>query len=218
MGPHCVLTRRSTITADVLEAAAAAAAHGKRGVALLPRLSAAAVAPPPPQQQQQQQRWEREAGAAQPSADGSAGGGVAIADASVAAEGGERGSAGAVPPLWAMAQLAAHFRASLRLSLFNMDLIVRAGQGQGHWQQQGVPQQDEQQDAQREQQQQQQPLVVTVVDVNYLPGYDKVPGAEPLFAAWLADACASCRAQRQRQGQRQTAATTDAAQREPCMA
>jgi hypothetical protein len=108
-------------------------------------------------------------------------GGTALADASVAGD-------AAAPPLWAMQQLAAFLRHKLRLNLFNVDIIAPDQQRQQH-------------------QQLRQPDTVTqqtgsigagasagnsssrqylVVDVNYFPGFDKVPGAEQLFADYLA--------------------------------
>jgi hypothetical protein len=170
MGPHCVLTCRSTLTAAALEQAAAAAPAGKQGVVLLPRFSAVALPPPAADTQdsadQHQQQWRTAAG-------------VVVADSSVLGD-------GEAPPLWALQQLAAAFRSALGgLTLFNMDLIVpqlqpsptpHAGDGS-------------------ELQQQEQPPALLVVDVNFLPGYDKVPGAEPLFADFLAAVAGRVQAQ-----------------------
>lgn len=69
------------------------------------------------------------------------------------------------PPLWAMQQLAAHLREALGMSLFNVDIIVPSEQGRG--------------------------ARLLVVDINYFPGIDKVPGGEQLFANLLAE-CAGC--------------------------
>jgi hypothetical protein len=108
------------------------------------------------------------------SGDGNSAAGTALADASVAGD-------AAAPPLWAMQQLAAYLRQQLQLNLFNVDIIAP----------------------------EQQQLVVDdsmgptssssiegssssscrrflVVDVNFFPGFDKVPGAEQLFADYLA--------------------------------
>jgi hypothetical protein len=57
------------------------------------------------------------------------------------------------------------------MNLFNVDIIAPSV----------APQQQEQQLQQQ----------LLVVDINYFPGYDKVPGAELLFADFLAQ-CAAC--------------------------
>eukprot|EP00879_Flechtneria_rotunda_P019887 GHRR01020903.1.p1 GENE.GHRR01020903.1~~GHRR01020903.1.p1 ORF type:complete len:497 (+),score=218.65 GHRR01020903.1:511-2001(+) len=85
----------------------------------------------------------------------------------------------AAPPMWAMQQLAAYLRQQLQLNLFNVDIIVP--------EQQETPVQlavssDSSNDRTRT------AAVCScclVVDINYFPGYDKVPGAEALFADYL---------------------------------
>ena len=187
IGPSCVLTRRNTITPDTLEAAAAAAPAGKQGVAILPRLSADKLAAIAAAQQQQQSQAMKvtatpAAGVDSSGSNGSSGGsstGVAVADASV------EGDVYA-PPLWAVQQLAAHLRTALGLNLFNVDIITPSQQVSAAA---GVQQQQQQLG-----QQQQEPGGVQqqllVVDINYFPGYDKVPGAEVLFADFLAECAA----------------------------
>lgn len=177
IGPSCVLTRRNTITPDTLEAAAAAAPAGKQGVAILPRLSADKLAAVAAAQQQQQSQAMKVAATPAGGADssGSNGGsstGVAVADASVEGD-------TCAPPLWVVQQLAAHLRTALGLNLFNVDIITPSQQVSA---------------AAGVQQQQQEPGVqqqLLVVDINYFPGYDKVPGAEVLFADFLAECAAT---------------------------
>lgn len=197
IGPSCVLTRRSTLTPDILEAATAAAPAGRAGVVILPRLSADKwVAVQAAQQQPQQQALNDVAPAANSASSSSSnvdGGGAAIADASVADD-------PAAPPLWAMQQLAAHLRAALGLNLFNVDIIAPSeglqASGEGGCCAAGLAvngryescigvdggQGPQQAAAQLDERQQQ----LLVVDINYFPGYDKVPGAELLFAQFLA--------------------------------
>lgn len=196
IGPSCVLTRRNTLTLDILEAATAAAPAGRRGVVILPRLSAdkwAAVQAAQQQQQQVLNSVSPTVNSASSSSSSSSvdGGGAAIADASVADD-------PAAPPLWAMQQLAAHLRATLGLNLFNVDIIAPSqglqatdegaccaaslslngsnegsvGDDEGQGPPQGAAQSHQRQ--------------LLVVDINYFPGYDKVPGAELLFAQFLA--------------------------------
>eukprot|EP00878_Enallax_costatus_P028575 GHUV01030873.1.p1 GENE.GHUV01030873.1~~GHUV01030873.1.p1 ORF type:complete len:449 (+),score=169.30 GHUV01030873.1:574-1920(+) len=131
--------------------------------------------------------------------------GVAVADASVADD-------PAAPPLWVMQQLAAYLRQQLQLSLFNVDII--APQWQPGQQQQPIAQQPQQQPELKEMccsteqhgstsSSNWTPSAVAepavgvevserggvgqylVVDINFFPGYDKVPGAEQLFADFL---------------------------------
>jgi hypothetical protein len=100
--------------------------------------------------------------------------GIALADSSVAGD-------AAAPPLWAMQQLAAFLRQQLQLNLFNVDIIS--------------PQQQHQQRPAHELHDRMSSSCVCkgsdcrqflVVDVNFFPGFDKVPGAEQLFADYLA--------------------------------
>lgn len=145
------------------------------------------------------------------SSSGSSSSGTALADASVHGD-------PLAPPLWAMQQLAAYLRKALGMNLFNVDIIAPSNtlsstsscsacgtnsntacgaasstaDGEHivvprHLQQQQHHQQQEQQDGQQQQQQQE----LLVVDINYFPGYDKVPGAELLFADFLAECAAS---------------------------
>jgi hypothetical protein len=189
IGPSCVLTRRNTLTPDTLEAAAAAAPAGKQGVAILPRLSADKLAAIAAAQQQQQSQAAELAAAPSAKIDSSGGSsgsskGVAVADASVEGD-------TCAPPLWAVQQLAAHLRTALGLNLFNVDIITPSQQVSSQQQQLLLQQGQQQEDHQQQQQQpggvQQQLLVV---DINYFPGYDKVPGAEVLFADFLAECAA----------------------------
>ena len=92
--------------------------------------------------------------------------GAVVADTSVEAD-------PHAPPLWSMGQLAAYLRSSLGMNLFNVDIIAPSV----------APQQQEQQEQQLQQQ-------LLVVDINYFPGYDKVPGAEVLFADFLVQCAA----------------------------
>jgi hypothetical protein len=198
IGPSCILTRRNTITPDILESAATAA--GKQGVVILPRLSAdklAAVAAAKQQQQQQQEQGPAfsvaprgqpgatisQATTTTTSSSSSSTVGAALADASVFADASVLGDAVA-PPLWALQQLAAHMRKVLGMSLFNLDIIV-PDCGSSCVADHDVGVQGGQQQLQSSVQQ------LLVVDINYFPGYDKIPGAEELFADFLAQ-CAGC--------------------------
>jgi hypothetical protein len=224
IGPHIVLTRRSTLTMQRIQQAAAASYGSsssepdRSAVVLLQRVSAVplsaldaahgssssastrsqrsmpATAASPSSIQGQTSATaaplvSQAAAAHTQGATGDAGnsgtqcnaGGTALADASVAGD-------AAAPPLWAMQQLAAFLRHKLQLNLFNVDIIAPDQQRQQH-------------------QQLQQSDTVTqrtgsigagasagnsssrqylVVDVNFFPGFDKVPGAEQLFADYLA--------------------------------
>jgi hypothetical protein len=219
IGPHIVLTRRSTLTVQHIQQTAAAAAAAtaasdggsitgalRPAVVLLQRVSAVPLSAadaahgcsnstsnqqgmpetslPVSSQGHTAAAAVAPAGAVrqpavahiQAATEGAAG--TALADASVAGD-------AAAPPLWAMQQLASFLRQELQLNLFNVDIIA----------------------PQQQQQQQQQPESATehsdsvrecggagnsskrqflVVDVNFFPGFDKVPGAEQLFADYLA--------------------------------
>uniref|UniRef100_A0A383VVB8 inositol-1,3,4-trisphosphate 5/6-kinase n=1 Tax=Tetradesmus obliquus TaxID=3088 RepID=A0A383VVB8_TETOB len=240
IGPHIVLTRRSTLTLQHIQQAAAAATAaadgsgtdaGRPAVVLLQRVSAvplsaaqvgqgsssqpsstgsmpaaaestataASVAEAPEQAAAMPSTAAAAAAAARLPADqqgsifaGKAGcrdvcsgaAGTALADASVVGD-------AAAPPLWAMRQLAAHLRQTLQLSLFNVDIIApeHQQQQQQHQQQQGpddpaapkssssVGDSSSSSSCCR---------CFLVVDVNFFPGFDKVPGAEQLFADFLA--------------------------------
>jgi hypothetical protein len=165
IGSSCVLTRRDTITPEVLAAAATAAPSGEDGMVILPRLSANKFAAAKLAQQASQQQQQQQEAQQQLEGSGSGGRGAAVADASVAAD-------PQAPPLWSMGQLAVYLRSSLGMNLFNVDIIA-------------PPQAPPQQQHQHQQQQQ-----LWVVDINYFPGYDKVPGAELLFADFLAQCAA----------------------------
>lgn len=81
------------------------------------------------------------------------------------------------PPSWLIKELAAQLRGRLGLQLFNFDLIIP-------W-----PQVTQQQHSAR-------PKLVYVIDINYFPGYEKLPGYEELMVKFL-------QAQLEQQQQRQ---------------
>ena len=96
--------------------------------------------------------------------------GAAPAAAGEAAAAAEAAAAGLEPAPWALGQLAAHLSSQLSgLSLFNIDIIpdLRQAPSSGS---NGSSR-------------------YLVVDVNYFPGYDKVPGAEQLFAQYCSNLC-----------------------------
>jgi hypothetical protein len=168
---------------------------GKHGLVILPRLSAdklAAVAAAKQQQQQQQQRGPVHSLASHgqsgdtirqaSSSSSSSSVGAALADPSVLGE-------PWAPPLWAMQQLATHLRKALGMNLFNIDIIAPNHNSSG------VSDRDVDLQGGQQQQQQQQGSVqqLLVVDINYFPGYDKISGAEELFAEFLAQCAGGCK-------------------------
>jgi Inositol 1,3,4-trisphosphate 5/6-kinase ATP-grasp domain len=80
------------------------------------------------------------------------------------------------PPLWVANALAQALRSASGLSLFNVDVLVPEAQQQS-WEQQGGEQQGGDRDD--------GVLELIVVDINYMPGFDKVAGSAPLLADWL---------------------------------
>lgn len=133
---------------------------------ILPRLSAdkwAAV-----QQAQQQAQLVSGSSIKSSGSSGSGGFGAAVADVSVEGD-------TLAPPLWAMQQLAAHLRKALGLNLFNVDIIVSSSSVSGSGASGGSNSNSS--------------TSVLVVDINFFPGYDKIAGAEVLFADFLADLC-----------------------------
>lgn len=77
----------------------------------------------------------------------------------------EASGQGGMPPGWVTDALAASLRKRLGLQLFNFDMICP------------------------EQQPQQQQGLYYVVDINYFPGVDKLPGFEAMFVDFLISAC-----------------------------
>lgn len=72
---------------------------------------------------------------------------------------------GALPPKWVTDALASTLRQRLGLQLFNFDMICPEGQGMND------------------------DLLYYVVDINYFPGVDKIPGFEKVFVDFLVSAC-----------------------------
>jgi hypothetical protein len=77
------------------------------------------------------------------------------------APGSTQGSAQQLLPAWAAHSIARHLRAALGLHLFNFDLLLPCAQPDSSC------------------------LQLCVVDINYFPGYDKIPGWEAMMVDFL---------------------------------
>lgn len=195
MGDHTVLATRNTLTQHQLQEALATPEATVSGVCVLPRLSAVP-------------KSAAAHTAAPPSNNGSNG----AAEGAQAEQ--QQAEVSAPLPQWAVQQLAAYMRQQLQLNLFNMDIIVPStaaaatsaaaalGTAAAHpptpagdaaaaahvhmgtaavalladGTQQGCSSGGGQGVAPQ----------LLVVDVNYFPGLDKVPGSEAMLADYLA--------------------------------